>query len=144
MAKKFEKQLNDLNTTFSLATQEYISSYPNAKIFPGSPSYQAPFKRDRQTISNTRSDLFELDAVVNSTIDEQMKEVTTLDKKINEVRLINEKLEQELATLKASDRAAIGRYANNRERSYLQVYVGLSLCVIAAGTYMVMARPQTQ
>lgn len=143
-AKKFEQQLNNINTTFSLATQEYISSYPNAKIFPGSSAYQTPFQRDRQTISNTKSDLFELDAVVNTKIDTQMTEVTSLDNKINEVRTINEKLELELANLKASDKAALGRYDNSRERSYLQVYVGLTLCMVATGSYMIMTRSGSQ
>lgn len=141
MDKKFDKQLNNIKTTFSLASDEYISSYPNAKIFQGSESYQRPFRRDRQTLSEANADLFELDAQVNSKIDQQQVIIQKLNKQISELKIINEKLENELANLKSSDRAAIGRYTNSQERSFISLYTGLTLAGVAAGTYHIMNRP---
>lgn len=135
MNKQFEKQLNNIKTTFSLASQEYISSYPNAKIFAGSDAYQRPFNTDRQTLSNANADLFELDAQVNTRINKQLVDIEKLDRKIAELKEINKKLTAELSNIKSSDRAAIGRYENSQKRSFLGIYYGLTLGAVAIATY---------
>lgn len=140
MDKKFERQLNNIKTTFSLASDEYISTYPNAKIFENSNTYQQPFRRDRQTLSEANADLFELDAQVNTRIDKQQKDIRKLNKEIAELKRINKELEQKLSNLKSSDRASIGRYGNSQERSFVNLYIGLTLAAVAGGTYHLISR----
>lgn len=135
MNKQFEKKLNNIKTTFSLASQEYVSSYPNAKIFAGSQAYQRPFNTDRQTLSDANGDLFELDAQVNTRINKQLVDIEKLDRRIAELKEINKKLTAELANIRSSDRAAIGRYENSQERSFLGLYYGLTLGAVAIVTY---------
>jgi len=135
MNKQFEKRLNNIKTTFSLASQEYVDSYPNAKIFAGSQMYQRPFNNDRQTLSDANADLFELDAQVNTRINKQLVDIEKLDRRIAELKEINKNLKAELANLKSSDRASIGRYENSQKRSFLGLYYGLTLGTVALVTY---------
>jgi len=118
-----------------LASQEYVDSYPNAKIFAGSQMYQRPFNNDRQTLSGANADLFELDAQVNTRINKQLVDIEKLDRRIAELKEINKNLKAELANLKSSDRASIGRYENSQKRSFLGLYYGLTLGTVALVTY---------
>ena len=134
----YEKQLKNVTTTFSLASQEYERSFPNAKIFKDSTTYQRPFRQAKQSLSSANADLFELDAVVNTKIDKHMREVERVNKQIDRLKKENEALTVELETIKSSDKAAMGRYANSRQDSYLQLYTGLTLCGVSALTYLYM------
>lgn len=138
MNKRFEKRLDDIKTTFSLASQEYVSSYPNAKIFSGSQVYEQPFNNARQTLTNSEADLFELDAVVNTRINKQIADIENLNNRIAELKETNNSLKTELANVKSSDRAAIGRYENSQKRSFLGLYYGVTLGIVAIVTYSKM------
>lgn len=141
MTVNYDKKLNGIRTTFSLASDEYVNNFANAKVYPNVDSYTRPWNSVKQSLEDANGDLFALDAQLNSDISKLSTEIVEIDKRIAELRAINVKLEQQLQNMVASDNAASGRYQDSKQTSYLALYRTLVLSVIA---YLLFDRMRRQ
>lgn len=130
MTADYQKKLDGLNTSFSLAKDEYFKAYPQAKLYPKVSNYQKPYERAKEIITSTNSDLFVLENEIRSNISKISKDMKSIDDKINEVKNSNEKLQIKSSSMEGSDKGAKVRFINSRQSSYTALYKSIFLTVI--------------
>lgn len=135
MAVNYQKKLDNLKTQFSLASDEFVQSYPQAQQFPNINSYQVPFRNANQAITDANADLFSLEGEVRSAVTELARNLKVVDDKIDQLRDNNDKLSQKASDIKGADKGAEGRSENARQTSYLTLYGSLTLAGVAYFTY---------
>lgn len=135
MAVNYQKKLDGIKTQFSLATDEYVSSYPQAELYPNVNSYQIPFRNADQALTDANVGLFTLEGELRSTVSKLGDELKVVDTKIDELKDANEKLSQKASDIKGAYKGAEGRSINARQTSYLTLYGSLTLAVVGYFTY---------
>ena len=131
----YQKKLDNLKTQFSLATDEYVASYPQAQQYPNLTQYQTPYRNAEQAIRDANADLFALEGEVRTKVRELARELEMTDSKIDQMKSSNTKLSREASNIKGADKGAEGRSANAREKSYLKLYTSAALAAVGYFTF---------
>lgn len=131
----FQQRLNDIETTFNLATEEYISNYPKAKMNPGVKSYQLPLQNAVRSINEANAELFSIESELNGNIEKYGNSISVSNNYISDLKTTNKVLEQNVDDIKGSDKGSIKRYRNSQRRSFLDLYSSIALAVAAYFTF---------
>lgn len=134
----YQTRLDNIKTTFSLATDEYISSYPQARMNPTVKSYQTPLLNTQSTINSVNADLFLLESETSSSIESISKEIKEASDQISDLRISNEKLEEDATNIKGADLGSKKRYSDSQQRSFLELYSSIGLGIVALYTFSKM------
>ena len=134
----YQQKLDNIKTTFSLATDEYISNYPQAKMNPTVQSYQTPFLNTQNTINNVNAELFLLEHETSSSIESISKEIKEASDQISDLRVSNEKLEEDAINIKGANLGSKKRYSDSQQRSFLDLYSSIGLGIVAFYTFVKM------
>lgn len=135
MDKNFQKRLSNLKTQFSLAVDEYIATYPQAKQYPNVVTYQTPFRNAEQAITDANAGLFSLEGEVRADVTKLANELKQTDRKIDQLKEANEELSQKASDIKGADKGAEGRSTNARQNSYMAMYSSAALVVVGYLAY---------
>lgn len=134
----YQTRLDNIKTTFSLAKDEYISTYPNSKLYPNVSSYQDPFINAKNTINSINADLFVLENETGSRIENLSNEIEDASVRISDLKNDNKQLEEDSTNMKGSDQGSKKRYIDSQQRSFLELYSSVALGVIAFFTFTKM------
>lgn len=135
MAVNYQKKLDNLKTQFSLASDEYIQSYPQAHQYPDVTSYQIPYRSANQAITDANAGLFSLEGEIRSAVTKLGDELKVADNRIDDLRKTNDKLSQKASDIKGADKGAEGRSNDARQTSYLTLYSSITLAIVGYFTY---------
>jgi FtsZ-binding cell division protein ZapB len=140
MAKNFQKKLSDYETQFSLASEEYVETYAQAKQYPNVVRHLTPFRNAEQAITDANAGLFSLEGEVRSEVRKLASQLKQTDTKIDELKETNDRLNQEASDIKGADKGAEGRSTNARQTSYMAMYSSAALLVVGYFAYKTVRR----
>ena len=140
MAKNFQKKLSDYETQFSLAREEYVNTYAQAKQYPNVVRYLSPFRNAEQAITDANAGLFSLEGEVRSEVTNLANQLKQTDRKIDELKETNDQLKQESSDIKGADKGAEGRSENARQTSYMSMYSSAALLAVGYFAYKAVRR----
>lgn len=127
--------VDNINTTFNLATEEYIIRYPPAKMNPDVETYQAPLQNAINSINEVNAELFLLESELYSNIENHRNNISVSNNKITELKTSNKKLEKNIDNIKGSNKGSIKRYRDSQKRSFLDLYSSIALAFVAYYTF---------
>jgi len=134
----FSQQLANINTTFSLALDEFRKNYVLANVNKNIPKFEQALRSDKETIKEVASDMFELSNNIDMDIEKLSKQIETGDKQIARIKNINKQLEQELETLMSGNNASEGQLVNIKKIANTQLYYGIGLLLAGSGLLLLM------
>jgi len=138
MTSSFSQQLANINTTFSLALDEFRKNYVLANVNKNIPKFEQALRSDKETIKEVASDMFELSNNIDKDIEQLSQQIETGDKQIERIRNINKELEQDLETLMSGNNASKGQLVNIKKIANTQLYYGIGLLLAGSGFLLLM------
>lgn len=136
MSVDYQKKLDGIKTSFSLASDEYLTSFPQSQIYPNVNNYQDAHKRSKDLIKSINSDLFILENEISSNISSFGKEIKSINRNIQKIKEINENLEKESSNIEGKDKGAKVRFINSKQLSYTALYKTIFLTIIGFYTFI--------
>lgn len=134
MPVDYQKQLDGIKTTFSLARGEYLKAYPQAKMYPNVDSYQQSYKRAKDIIISSNADIFTLENELRGNVSSLGKDIESINEKIAQIKSTNQKLEDKSSNMEGADKGANVRFINSRQLSYTALYRTIFLTMIGIYT----------
>jgi FtsZ-binding cell division protein ZapB len=132
----FQTRLDNIKTTFGMATDEYIARYPLATMNPKVKTYQTPFQNALKSINSVNADLFLLESEVSSAIDNISQDIKQSNTKITELKNSNDALEKDVDNARGADKGSKKRYTDSQQKSFLELYSSIGLGIIAYFTFI--------
>tara|TARA_Y100000389_G_C17370768_1_gene468904 strand:+ start:276 stop:725 length:450 start_codon:yes stop_codon:yes gene_type:complete len=130
-----KNMLNKLDARWREALKRYAELYPNATVFPDSPTIGAQFDKSNSDIENIQSDLFKFKNNMETNIISLANSFTRVDEKITNLKKQNKKLKQKLSSLTGQKEGAQGMFVDS-QFLYRQFYIGnwiLFLSIVGLG-----------
>ena len=105
----YQTQLDNINKTFNIILQEYYKNFPLYKLNPENSYIFNVLSQDKSNLQSNQTSMFELKNSIEKQIDIFNKDMKLKNKQIRELKVINDKLENELLNLKNGNSAAVGQ-----------------------------------
>ena len=136
----YQNQLNNINTGFNLILDEYFRIYPLYKLNPENSSIFNQLSKEKANLQANQSSLFELKNEIQKQIKTFNDDMKLKNKQIQEIKIINDKLEEELFNLKNGNNAAVGQLDDINTKFYDNFTFSLGLfgitCYLAYHSYL--------
>lgn len=131
MSDKFNNKLRDVKRSFELALSELKVSMYNSRINPGNEALRNQMTADQELVENAKVKLFEMKNEVHQELEKLEEAISKSDRKVDELKVSNNKLIKEKQSLENSDEAAEPRLVNTERYQQTTMYGSLFLLLIS-------------